>query len=520
MTSITGSDWTTITGFVVGLGRVCCYLGTPSRITIPGSVREIGDRAFEDLDALRELSFEEGLLKIGVSAFRSCSSLASTAFPASLTVIEAEAFYYCIHLREITFAVGSQLQYIGSRAFSDCCYLHWFVVPASIVEIDPAAFDSDVWIRCVVFTGPPLYAADDHFLYSVDSTVVFRSFPDPTELLIGSTIEVIAAWAFWDSKASAVLFESGTRLREIGSRAFGNCSDLEAFKVPESVEIIGDHCFEDCSAMETIEFEGRSRLKRIGERAFFNCNLYSITIPALTEEIDGSAFVNCPLFSMEVAPGGLHFKIEGSLLVTSDGTEIVRSFGQDREIVVGKKVKVLRKSCCEACQHLDKIDFEVGSELERIDRAALRDCISLEIVAIPASVAIIDESSFEGCTELGSCLMANDSSLVTIGAKAFAKCTSLRSFVLPPLVEEIGSNCFNECIHLYRLKFMSSECLQRVIGAGLLDDALYEFGVSGSSSLFRIEVGDGGGVELKFPGWTYVCGCEEDSDLSLVRDIQ
>jgi hypothetical protein len=116
---------------------------------------------------------------------------------------------------------------------------------------------------------------------------------------------------------SSVRFESGSRLKEIGSGAFFECSQLTLFNVPESVEILGDHCFEDCSNMERTEFEGSSRLKRISELAFAGCNLHSITIPGLTEEIDGSAFVNCPLSEIQVAPGNVNFQIEGSQLVTS-----------------------------------------------------------------------------------------------------------------------------------------------------------------------------------------------------------
>jgi hypothetical protein len=67
----------------------------------------------------------------------------------------------------------------------------------------------------------------------------------------------------------------------------------------------------------------------------------------LTEEIDESAFVDCPLTEIQVAPGWLNFKVEGTLLVTSNGTEIVRYFGLDREIIVGKNVKVLGKLCFE-----------------------------------------------------------------------------------------------------------------------------------------------------------------------------
>jgi hypothetical protein len=53
-------------------------------------------------------------------------------------------------------------------------------------------------------------------------------------------------------------------------------------------------------------------------QAAFNRN------PAMVEEIDGSAFLNCPLFTIQVAPGNRNFKVEGKLLVTSNGTEIVR----------------------------------------------------------------------------------------------------------------------------------------------------------------------------------------------------
>jgi hypothetical protein len=293
------------------------------------------------------------------------------------------------------------------------------------------------------------------------------------------------------------------------------CFDLKEFKVPESVEILGDSCFEACFDMERIEFEGSSRLKRIGERAFMQCPLHSITIPALTEEIDGSVFVDCPFISIQVAPENVNFKIEGSQLVTSNGTEIVRYFGLDREIVIGRQVKVLGKSCFEGCDHLDNIYFEPGSELERIDRSALRRCVSLESIEIPGSVTIIGENSFEGCSELETCLIAEDSSLVAIGGRAFAECTSLKSFSIPGLVAVIGGNCFSECNHLYRLKFGSSTFLKTVVGDRSLDDALYDFGVSINSSLFGLDIVDGG-LELNFPGWISVHDGDGNLHLSLV----
>jgi hypothetical protein len=258
-------------------------------------------------------------------------------FPASLIAIEAHAFHDCSNLRQITFAVGSQLQYIRSEAFSSCP-LNGVVVPASIVEIDPSAFSGEVWRNCVTFEGSPLFLIDNNFIRSLDSRAIVCSISDATEFLVGSGIDVIGANAFRRSKLSSAVFESDTKLMEIGSRAFANCSGLTAFNVPESVEVIGDRCFEDCANMERIDFEGSSRLKRISELAFCGCSLGSITIPALTEKIDGSAFVNCPWILIRVAPGNLHFKVEGNFLVTSNWIEIVRYFGQARELHIGEKV--------------------------------------------------------------------------------------------------------------------------------------------------------------------------------------
>jgi hypothetical protein len=480
-------------------------------ITIPGVVREVGDGALLGLDSVASLTFDEGTVHIGAHAFDSCYRLQKAAFPASLIGIEANAFRNCRSLHRITFAVGSQLQYIRSGAFSRCA-LEEVAIPATVVEIDPSAFSVEVWRKCVT----KLFLIDDDFIRSVDSRVIFRYLSHRDKLVIRSNIEVIGTNAFRASPMSAVVVESGTKLREIASGAFAECSGLTEFTVPESVEVIGDECFQGCSNMKTIAFEGSSRLKRIGERAFLGCNMDSITIPALTEAIDGSAFVNCPLTEIQVAPGSLNFKVEGNLLVTSDGTQIVRYFGMDREITVGRRIRVLGKSCFEGCKHLDRINSEIGSELERIGEAALRGCESLTVIEIPDSVERIEGASFEGCVELDSCLISQNSSLVTIGARAFAKCTSLRSFDIPPQVGEIGMNCFSECNCLHRLKFMSSESLARILGARSLDECLEEFGATAHSSLFRIDIEDGE-VQFEFRGWRYIGGEEGDLKLSLVR---
>jgi hypothetical protein len=193
-----------------------------------------------------------------------------------------------------------------------------------VKEIDPSAFKPDIW-RIVQFDGPPPLLINGDFLCSADSRIFVRSLSDVSMVRIPAAIEVIAARAFSSSwQIAKVVFESDTILKEIGNQAFAWCSSLKKFHVPSSVEIIGDRCFCCCNKMTRIIFDNSSNLKRIGERAFAGTELRFITIPASTEEIDGSVFVGCPLLKIQISCGNRNFAVEGNLLVASGGTEIVK----------------------------------------------------------------------------------------------------------------------------------------------------------------------------------------------------
>jgi hypothetical protein len=282
------------------------------------------------------------VVRIGSNAFRCCGQLKLLNFPASLEVIGKNAFEGCRSLRHLTFSAGSQLQCIHSGAFEGDT-LETVILPATVKEINPSAFESRVWPR-VEFDGPPPLLITTDFICSPDSRIFLGTLSLDSEVRIPSHIEVIGSWALGHfSRVADIVFESGTRLKEIGENAFAGCNSLKAFHVPSSVETIGDRSFENCINMTVITFKESSSLKRIGERAFSGSPLRSITIPALTEEIDGSAFVGCPTLTIQLAPGNRNFTIEGNLLVTSDGTEIVKYIGRELEVQVPAKVEILKK---------------------------------------------------------------------------------------------------------------------------------------------------------------------------------
>jgi hypothetical protein len=139
--------------------------------------------------------------------------------------------------------------------------------------------------------------------------------------------------------------------------------------------------------------------------------LSSIRIPASTEEIDGSAFIGCPLETIGVQQQSRIFTVGGDLLLSGNGSEIMRIFGLELEVIVPAKVEMLKKSCFESCDHVERVLFDNDSKVQIICRSALSNCNSLRSISIRASVEIIEESVFKGWTGLESCARATNRSI-------------------------------------------------------------------------------------------------------------
>jgi hypothetical protein len=303
-------------------------------------------------------------------------------------------------------------------------------------------------------------------------------------------------------------------LREIGEEALSHSQGFSEITIPSSVEIFGDRCFENCRQLATVSFEKPSKLKRIGEWAFACSGLRRFTIPGSTNEIDGSAFEGCPLKAIDIDPGNRNFIVRGNTLVTSDGTELVKTFGPERDIFVVREVEVLHNSCFESFKYLNELKFEIGSNLRRIGRSALSGCDSLRRIQLPRSVSEIGEFAFKTCIGLEECSVDDVAILTKIGEEVFTGCSCLRSFYIPKNVERIGENCFKQCPSLFRLKFGSGDTLKKIVGAKTLDEALEHLGIPGIARIFRIEV-EQDGTDLVFPGSIPVA--DDNSHLTLSR---
>ncbi len=100
----------------IGYGAFSCHSVTS--ITIPDSVTEIGDRAFECCDELTSVTIGNGVTSIGASAFDQCYDLTSVTIPDSVTSIGFKAFCSCWGLTSIT--IPDSVTSIGAEAFEYC----------------------------------------------------------------------------------------------------------------------------------------------------------------------------------------------------------------------------------------------------------------------------------------------------------------------------------------------------------------------------------------------------------------
>ena len=71
-----------------------------SSITLPNSVKEIDNRAFENCSDLSQLTLNEGLEKIGWNSFEG-TKIKSITIPSSVKEIKNRAFKNCSDLKKV-----------------------------------------------------------------------------------------------------------------------------------------------------------------------------------------------------------------------------------------------------------------------------------------------------------------------------------------------------------------------------------------------------------------------------------
>lgn len=154
----------TIPGGVREIGEKA-FAGNASaeKIIVPAGVRSVGEEAFADCTHLKEVVLpRDGLGFIGYRAFANCTALTVVDLPDSITFLGNYAFYRCAALREIHIPV--HVSSIGKCMFSGCSSLKEVTIPKRVKGIGNNAFRDCVSLRYIGPLEDVMFLGENAFL--------------------------------------------------------------------------------------------------------------------------------------------------------------------------------------------------------------------------------------------------------------------------------------------------------------------------------------------------------------------
>jgi hypothetical protein len=136
-------------------------------ITLPSSLKIIGNYAFQNCTNLGNITLPAGLSSIGNYAFSGCTSITEVVLPDSLENLGNYAFADCADLEHIEFGKG--ITSIGNYTFRNCTRITEINIPDNITKIGSYTFQA-CKINTLTF-GRGVKEIGSHILYNCTSIV-------------------------------------------------------------------------------------------------------------------------------------------------------------------------------------------------------------------------------------------------------------------------------------------------------------------------------------------------------------
>jgi len=106
----------TINAGIESIGSNAFYYVRMTNMTLPSTLKTIGNSAFMNCDQLTSLVIPEGVKTIGSGAFGACGSLQFLELPSTLVSIGDRAFIYCSSLNAVVSCMTTPVQ-VGEQTF-------------------------------------------------------------------------------------------------------------------------------------------------------------------------------------------------------------------------------------------------------------------------------------------------------------------------------------------------------------------------------------------------------------------
>ena len=323
-------------------------------ITLPSTLREIGDGAFANQTNLKAINFPEGLETIRTDAFSGCRSLTDILFPESISEIGIAAFQGCSSVSKVviprtvscTIPANNEVinDSIAAMAFSGCTSLEYIEIPEGTVSIGASAFDNCSSLKSIHIPSTVKKIADEAFAncfeleqlflpascvelgqnflphtttgWSVRSAKFHRIDVDPQNeafrsvdgVLCSKNADTIIACP---SQYNVVDYAVPDGVKEILPGAFEGCEKIKKVVFSQTVEKIGKKAFASMTALEEIilppnclvledglfmectslkSITWPNNVREIGEKCFAHTSIENLVIPETVESVGKYAF--------------------------------------------------------------------------------------------------------------------------------------------------------------------------------------------------------------------------------------
>lgn len=245
------------------------------------------------------------------------------------------------------------------------------------------------------------------------------------QLVLPSSLRVIAPWAFAGCTALHVVDFAGGGVETIGAHAFFTCSSLAEVRLPMSLRWLGNAAFDGCTSLQLITIP--THLAEMGEGAFRGCRaLRSVRVSSK----------NRVLYDRE----GVLFDSAGSLIRYPPGRDAFA-------YTVPEGVLRIAPGAFSDATMLREIGLP-GS-LREVGQGAFYHAAHLRALRLPPGVSSVGAEAFGACSSLTSVHLPP--ALAEISPLSFFGCTALTDIVLPPTVTCIGEGAFFGCRALRRI---------------------------------------------------------------------
>lgn len=318
------------------------------------------------------------------------------------------------------------------------------VIPASVIEIGSTAFhDCENLQVFTVAEENPVYCVKNGLLLDKGEKVLIRCpsgrYGEVTD--IPDTVFLISDAAFADCSSLSKI-ELPVSVLSIGAMAFSNCQSLSEVIVPSGVQTLPDSAFADCIALQRVTLsEG---LTNISVAAFKNCTaLQEVQLPDTLESIKSNAFENCSSLQRMHFPAAVSelsanaFSGCISLSEVTVAAENPYYTAVDGVLMTADQATLVYYPPCSS-----QSDYTIPETVKTIDSYAFQDVMQLQFLTVPETVETIEPYACYDANSLKE-VMLNGASVIS--AYAFQSCDQLEAVVFGDGVQEVQTGAFLDC---------------------------------------------------------------------------